>query len=819
MNKITFFFFIYVSIMAQSGLIINSQEYFETPGLNVMLFHDYYPDGHQTGLTVIQNGTRVAANGDLRFDPTPNQWSPIPIVGKRMVNKDKNEISVSLSFPDSSRDRKGFNPIIYPDLKLKYSIRVKAEGNSFKIFVDLDKPLPSEWVGKVGFNFELFPGLLFGKSYLMDSKPGLFPRQANGPMEKDSDGEFQAVPMAEGNKLIVAPESDEQRMNIESLNGGKLLLIDGRCKYNNGWYVVRSLVPAGKSTNAIEWQITPNVIDNWKSKPVVQISQVGYHPKQSKIAVIELDKKDDQINSVSLIKYGSDGKQENVLDAKPELWGDFLRYKYYRFDFSKITAEGLYQIQYGDVKTTPFKISNNVYSDNVWQPTLEYFLPVQMCHMKVSEGYRVWHGLCHDDDAMMAPVNYNHFDGYFQGPSTLTKFKPYEHVPDLNSGGWHDAGDYDLRVESQAGTVQILAFAFEEFNVTYDQTSIDQKNKTVEIHKPDGQPDILQQIEHGVLTIINGYHSLGRLYRGIISPTLKQYTLLGDASNMTDHKIYNPNFKEDENDNVYSGLKDDDFVFTEDNPERELYVSGCLATASRVLKNYKPEMSKECITVAEELWQKAGNAKMGSKILAASELLKTTGKDEYKNFLLLNSDFIVHNVFRFAWGVGTVINQINDKEFTNKISKAVAGFKVKIDELQKENPYGVPYHPDIWGAGWNIQEFGVEQYFLNKHFPQIFTDEYMLNSLNFVLGCHPGSNTASFASGVGANSVTVAYGVNRVDWSYIPGGVVSGTALIRPDFPELKVWPYFWQQTEYVMGGGATNFMFLALAADKLLNQ
>ena len=35
------------------------------------------------------------------------------------------------------------------------------------------------------------------------------------------------------------------------------------------------------------------------------------------------------------------------------------------------------------------------------------------------------------DDALMAPVNHNHFDGYVQGPSTLTKYKPGEHVPGL----------------------------------------------------------------------------------------------------------------------------------------------------------------------------------------------------------------------------------------------------------------------------------------------------------------------------------------------------------------------------------------------------
>ncbi len=88
-----------------------------------------------------------------------------------------------------------------------------------------------------------------------------------------------------------------------------------------------------------------------------------------------------------------------------------------------------------------------------------------------------------------------------------------------------------------------------------------------------------------------------------------------------------------------------------------------------------------------------------------------------------------------------------------------------------------------------------------------------------MLGNHPGQNTSSFASGVGSRSLNQAYGNNRADRSFIPGGVASGTGIIRPDFPELKEWPYFWQQTEYVMGGGATNFMFLVLAANHLLKK
>ena len=121
------------------------------------------------------------------------------------------------------------------------------------------------------------------------------------------------------------------------------------------------------------------------------------------------------------------------------------------------------------------------------------------------------------------------------------------------------------------------------------------------------------------------------------------------------------------------------------------------------------------------------------------------------------------------------------------------------------------------GAGWNIQSLAFRYYFLHAAFPDIFPPDLLYNALNFVLGCHPGSNTASFASGVGARSAAAAYGVNRADWSSIPGGVISGTALIRPDFPELLEFPFLWQQTEYVMGGGSSHYMFLVLAVRKLL--
>ena len=68
-------------------LVINDQNYFEMQGLNVTVFSDIYPDGHQTGVTVIQHGSRVAANGDLRLEISPGQWSPVPVGGEQIVDK------------------------------------------------------------------------------------------------------------------------------------------------------------------------------------------------------------------------------------------------------------------------------------------------------------------------------------------------------------------------------------------------------------------------------------------------------------------------------------------------------------------------------------------------------------------------------------------------------------------------------------------------------------------------------------------------------------------------------------------------------------
>jgi endoglucanase len=800
------------SLSQQSSFVLNKLEYFEKGGVNVMAYQDIYPEGHQGGVAVIMHGKRVATNGDIRLDETPGQWQPIPKQLDRKVDLAGNSVTVSLAYPDPAINRKGFNPIEYPDLNLNYTVKVRSQGESIIITVDLDSPVPKEFIGKVGFNMELFPGWLFGKTWIMGNKSGIFPRQANGPAMTDHKGDIVAAqPMATGRKLVVAPDDDLQRMAIESKTGD-LQLLDGRYIHNNGWFVVRSLVPDGSAKNAIEWTITPNSVADWKSAPVVHVSQIGYHPDQEKVAIIELDKYETKREAPVLVRIAENGKNIEVPSAKPESWGSFLRYNYLKFNFSSVKQEGLYFVKYGNQQSNPFRIAGDVYQRDVWQPTLEYFLPVQMCHMRVNEKYRVWHGLCHMDDARMAPLNLNHFDGYIPG----------DHIPGLNTGGWHDAGDYDLRVESQSGEAYILVMAYEAFKINYDETSVDQNTRIVEIHQPDGKPDILQQIEHGALTVVAGYKNMGRLYRGIMESTKRQYVLLGDGSTMTDGLFYDENLKTGERTGTHSSFADDRWVFTEDNPSRELTTAAHLAAVARVMKGFNENLSKQCLEVAEAIYshdyqlsERAANA----KIHTAIELFITTGEEKYRKYLLENEAAVIKGINNIGWLIGRALPKINNADFTASVKNSMKSLSEDIVRQSAETPFGVPYRPRIWGAGWDIQSFGVKQYFLYKAFPDIFSDAPIFNALNFILGVHPGENTSSFASGVGVRSATIAYGVNRADESYIPGGVASGTALIRPDFPELLDWPYLWQQQEYVMGGGATNFMFLVLAADQLLGK
>jgi hypothetical protein len=116
-----------------------------------------------------------------------------------------------------------------------------------------------------------------------------------------------------------------------------------------------------------------------------------------------------------------------------------------------------------------------------------------------------------------------------------------------------------------------------------------------------------------------------------------------------------------------------------------------------------------------------------------------------------------------------------------------------------ENPYAVPISTGTWGGAVAVTQFASEMYFLQRAFPELVGPEHTLHAIDHVLGRHPVSNV-SYVSGVGAQSKLIAYGNNRADYAFIPGGIIPGVVIIQPDFPELKeAWPFLWCENEYVV--------------------
>ncbi len=801
-----------------AALRLNDREYFSARGLDVLVFNNWYSglfsDSKLSGVEIIHHGDRTATNGDVRLSNTPEQWDPIPQFVGREVDQATGRVEASLR---------------YPDFNFDYRIAAEPHADGILLSVHLDAPVPEALAGRAGFNLEFLPTAYFGKAFLADGRPGLFSRHPTGPMVRAPTGAFEAAPLDSGAVLILAPGDPERRVTIDG-RGATVALYDGRNKAQNGWFVARSLLPAGQTGKVVEWLVTPNRIPTWTRRPVIAHSQAGYHPDQPKVAVLELDPTFDAPTTVTLFQIAPDGRLVARMSGEAELWGRYLRYDYARFDFSEVTEPGLYHIAFAGVQSEPFPIAEDVYTERFWQSTLDTFMPVQMDHMFVNDRYRVWHGASHLDDALQAPVDHVHFDLYAQGPTTDTPYQPGQHIPGLDVGGWYDAGDFDIRTQSQYGTVTTLVLAYETFGLDWDETMVEQANRYVELRRPDGVPDALQQIEHGTLALLAQYRAVGHAIPGIVEAHIHQYTHLGDGLTKTDNLIYDPSLDSLEVQGNRSGTFDDRWAFTSKSSALDYGAAAALGAAARVLRGYNDALADEALQTALRVWNEEqsrepiifrhGNTTGGpleAEMLEATvELLITTeGAQQYIVHLREMWPY-VERTFAFNGSLAVRALPYMDEAFGQQVEAAARDHAAGLDSLMLQNPFGVPITTGGWGGSGSVLRFAMDNYILHQAFPKIVGPEHTFRGLEYVLGRHPG-NSLSMVSGIGARSKTIAYGTNRADYSFIPGGIVPGLVIVQPDLPELmEDWPFLWYESEYVIPM-APLFIYVANAAADLL--
>ena len=749
------------SLCQAQGLQLNDLDYFERQGVNVLVFSNSFNGGFNdekdSGIEIIHHGVRTAQGGAVRLNNAPEQWDLVPTLIDRKVDKANNSIEISIRYEDYDFDSR---------------VVVTGKGDAVEMSVYLDKPVPQAIAGEAGFNLEFLPSQYWLKTFMMDGRLNRFPRYAASETitrpnsekarqfkgfktydDRGTDQFIDPLPLEKGHTLLMAMDDPERMVKVSS--EAELLLYDGRILAQNGWFVVRSILPANKTGKVLTWTVEPHAIPGWIREPNIGFSQMGYVPEQPKVAVIELDKKDTVKPSASIFRIFEDGHTQEVFKGNIQPWGPYFKYNYVKFDFSSVREPGVYYIKYGDIQTNNFIIDNHVY-DKITDATTDVWIPIHMNHMTVNEGYRVWHGEPFKEGYLQAPPS-DHFDMHRQGETTDTKYQPYELIPGLNVGGYFDAGDFDIETGANIGVVENLVRTWELFKSQRDETFVSEQQRYVDLHRPDGIPDILQYIEHGTLNLVAQAEQIGHMATTLSNSVLDNYHHLGDAASITDGLHYDRSLKpyEVSADGKSSGTPDDMWAFTSRNAWMDFRAATVFAAASRALEGYNDDLSKRALAQSKRLMQEAnelmasGNntsRRMGSNMATNLQLYAATHEQSYldsfkQQIWQAMDDNAINNM-------QTALDAIPymDEAYKQRLRPYIQKYQEYITSFDKDNPYGVPIGLGNWAASGNVVSFGTTICFAYLYYPDIIQKADIYRAGNYLFGCHPYHNYSLVAA-------------------------------------------------------------------------
>ena len=823
---------------SHTGLVLGENDYFERQGVNVLIFSNAFNGGFNdeknSGIEIIHHGVRTVQGGAVRLSNTPEQWDLVP-QSTRSVDHETGTVEVTLRYPEYDFDSR---------------IVARAEGKAVRIEVWLDKPVPVELEGDAGFNIELLPSQYWQKTYVMDGKVGRFPRysasetvtrpneekvkQFKGYKTYDDRGTGRFVdplPLVAGHELTVAPDAPERMIRFSS-EDAEISLYDGRLLAQNGWYVLRSVLPAGRTGKVLSWLVEPNAVDGWVREPNVGFSQVGYLPEQQKVAVIELDPLDKPRATAEVWRVREDGSTRLAFSGRLKSWGKYYKYNYVKFDFSSVQEPGVYYLRYGDVQTGNFIIGDDVL-DRITDATSDVWIPIHMNHMMVNEAYRIWHGEPFKEGYLQAPANTDHFDLHSQGPID-TKYKAYQLIPGLNVGGFFDAGDFDIETGSNISVVQNLVSDWERFKPMRDETFVSEEQRYVDLHRPDGVPDVIQYIKHGTLNLVAQAENIGHMAQTLSNSVLDNYHHLGDAAAITDGLHYDPRLKpyQKSADGKSSGTPDDMWAFTTRNPFLDLQAATMFAAASRALTGYDDALAARALKQSKRLMkegtelmermprggQMRGRGGFGN-MSTNLQLYVCTGEESYVDAFKEQIWPALERGASFAMQPALDAIPYLDDDYKARLRPYVEEYKLYLDSLDLQNPYGVPIGMGNWAASGSVVSFGTTAAFASKYFPDIIGPEYALKAAGYMFGCHPYHNYSLVAAVGAARPKAVFYGNNRADFSFIPGNVAPGVLFRQPDhFENFDDWPFLWGQNEGTIAGN-TAYLIFGTALQQLVKE
>jgi len=665
-----------------------------------------------------------------------------------------------------------------PGHDVRFEQRVSAVGDRVRIELLRTGAWPEEG-GWCSFQFSLPFARHAGAEYRADGQARVFP--------VDTPPDFS---LASGAKKLECSLGDPGlNLKLECATG--ISLQDER-RWGGAGFQVGVDFPAG---NPSKTELFLTLPDSGRARPGPRLcySQIGYPGSGLKFVVLEWPKGTERPSDWVRLEDVSGGV------AEEGRFGDTVEYDYMQnsfavFDFSRVREPGDYRVVWSG-GSQEVQIRWSVFEDRLWEPTLDFLIPWQMCHAELDFGGRLpRQPRCHMDDGVRVPADFPGVDGFRSYGCEGTPYAAGEAVP-CARGGWHDAGDYDLNVHAQGFSTWMLALAYEEFGIERDVATLDAERQVFLAGRPDGVPDIVQQVEWGADWLLSMEQPDGRVYVGVVEEP-ERYTASILPEEVTDG---------------LAGTGDERHVYVDYHPEVQLIQAISLAAASRALAKARPELARRCVDAArrafeyfqthEEVYRDTSyfqadprdKGRDGMVAAAAIELYLTTDDGEYLRVVERMSDALGSLVMEWPspystreygfWYSPPFLARLHPRLGEGELKSQVEGACRRAAELQARlaSPRPWPFyewHFGQWGNNGHCVDRAFDAYWLSRVAPDALTMEDALRAMLWIFGLHP-VNDVVFVCDIGYPGPKHLYS-GRLHGRYgtgpagVPGAVVPG---------------------------------------------
>ncbi len=488
-----------------------------------------------------------------------------------------------------------------------------------------------------------------------------------------------------------------------------------------------------------------------KIRTKIVVNQVGYLPRWQKTALlINNSAPTAQIKLINSATKKSVATLTTSSEIKDQETGDRLT----ELDFSELTEPGKYYLTQGKLKSSPFKIGNDIYQQPLITLLRSFYL--QRCGIEIDDPITgVSHPPCHLKDGAIA-----HQDQDFQAGDTVAAV-----------GGWHNGGGYSKYVATTTVSIARLLTLYQQQPDLFPdgQLSIPESGN--------GVSDLLDEMQFGLDWLLKMQRTDGAVYRKLAG----QKWPIAIAPNEDTQPRYLYGISTPETAKFAAVMAIASRTYQSINPTQAAkYLKGA-ELAWQYLQT-QPEMKVDWVEgddngsdsyLASELNTEASlQTDIDDRLWAAVELYIASGKLDYADYFAANLEQTEYTSFSWKNSVPLALMDYLQQDEQPTSEELIAKIKTKIQQRAdlvlakvQTSAYQIANDNFIWNSNRMTIEEGIT---LIHAYQLTQNQDYLtaaINQLNYILGLNHFNQT--FITGIGTNPV------QQINHPFIIGKQVS----------------------------------------------